>query len=282
MFLLHASGYYRDITDQLANRHFVGYDGGVDYWSRTNDNYQDIRGLELRIEKRFGRWITGWANYNYLVTTSGFIGRETYYEDPRRQEQEGLQNPNQERPLARPIARANITFWSPQDFGPTVAGVKPFSDLRLDVLYQWRAGRYESRGAYQGWNPVGNVDDLDDLQWQGRTTVDLRLRKSVSYKRYDMNFYLDIANVFNMKYLEESGFASATDRNNYMRSLRLPRYNGDAAATKEEYAAKGYIAGDDKPGDVQSKDKPYINMPNRGFLTYLNPRTVALGIALNF
>jgi hypothetical protein len=126
------------------------------------------------------------------------------------------------------------------------------------------------------------VDDLDDLQWQGRTTVDLRLRKSVSYKRYDMNFYLDIANVFNMKYLEESGFASATDRNNYMRSLRLPRYNGDAAATKEEYAAKGYIAGDDKPGDVQSKDKPYINMPNRGFLTYLNPRTVALGIALNF
>jgi hypothetical protein len=72
------------------------------------------------------------------------------------------------------------------------------------------------------------------------------------------------------------------DRNAYMRSLHLARYAGDEAATGAEYAGMGYIAGDDKPGDAKSDDKPYINMPNREFLTYLNPRAITLGIGINF
>lgn len=282
MYLLHISGYYKDITDQLANRNWVGYDGGVNYWSRTNDNYQDIRGIEFRLEKRFGSWITGWANYNYLVETSGYVGRQTYYEDPLRQAQEGLQDPNLQRPLARPLANVNLTVSSPKDFGPEVAGTKPFGSIRTDLLYRWRAGKYETIDAYRNWNAIGDVLELPDLQWKARQNFDLRVRKQVTYQRYTMNFYLDIANIFNIKYLEESGFADANDRNSYMRSLRLSRYNGDEAATKEEYEAMGFIAGDDKPGDVKSADKPWIDMPNRGFLTYLNPRTITMGFGLNF
>ncbi|MBN2012698.1 TonB-dependent receptor [candidate division KSB1 bacterium] len=281
MFLIHLSGYYKDISDQLRNTHYVGFDGGVDYWSYENRNYEDIRGFEARLEKRFGAWITGWASYNYMVTTSGYIGRQTYYEDQRRQAQEGLENPVQERPRPRPIARVNMTVNSPTDFGPIVGGFHPAGDIRLDLLFQWRAGRYETRTNYQNWNPVGDVDVLPDLQWKGRTSVDLRLRKNVNYKRYSLGLYLDIANVFNLKYLEESGFANLDDRVNYMRSLRLARYNGDEYATKAEYAAMGYIAGDDKPGDTD-KDKPWIDMPNREFLTYLNPRAITFGFVVNF
>jgi hypothetical protein len=126
------------------------------------------------------------------------------------------------------------------------------------------------------------VNKLADLQWKGRTTFDLRLRKNINVKKTALSLYLDIANVFNLKYLEESGFANADDRTVYMRSLHLARYNGDIAATAEEYKALGCIAGDDKPGDVKSDDKPYINMPNREFLTYLNPRAITFGIGLNF
>jgi len=282
MFLLHLSGYYKDVSDQLANIHYVGYDGGVDYWSRENNNYEDIRGLEARIQKRFGAWVTGWANYNYMVTTSGYIGREVYFEDQRRQAQEGLMNPKQERPLARPIANANITITSPGDFGPTIAGFKPAADIRLDLLYSWRAGKYETDEEYRMWNKVGDILKIDNLQWKGRTTLDLRIRKNISVKRLALSLYLDIANVFDLKYLEDQGFADADDRTLYMRSLRLPRYDGDEVATKEEYEALGCIAGDDKPGDVKSDDKPYIDMPNREFLTYLHPRTVTIGFGLNF
>jgi len=280
MFMLHLSGYYKDVSDQLANIHYVGYDGGVDYWSRQNQNYEDIRGFEVRIEKRLGSWVTGWANYNYMVTSSGYIGRQTYYEDPRRQEQEGLMNPVQNRPHVRPLARANITFTSPADFGPTIAGFKPAGGIRLDLLYQWRAGKYETPAAYSSWNPKGDVNKMAELQWKGRTTCDLRLSKNI--KKMPFSLYMDIANLFNIKYLEESGFANATDRMDYMRSLHLARYAGDNVATAEEYKAMGYTAGNDKPGDVKSKDKPYINMPNREFLTFLNPRTITFGIRLNF
>ena len=282
MFLIHLSGYYKDISDQLANIHYVGLDGGVDYWSMENNNYEDIRGFEARIEKRFGAWITGWANYNYMVTTSGYIGRQTYYEDPRRMEQEGLMNPYQERPLARPIARANLTIASPLDFGPAIAGMRPLAGIRLDLLYSWRAGRYENEDTYAFWNPLGDVQQLPPLQWKGRTTFDLRLRKNISYKNYAVDLYLDVVNVFDLEYLEESGFADANDRYNYMRSLRLPRYLGDEVATFEEYHAMGFEPGNDKPGDVKSKDKPWIDMPNREFLTFLNPRTITFGIGLNF
>lgn len=282
MFLIHLSGYYKDITDQLANIHYVGLDGGIDYWSQENNNYEDIRGFEIRLEKRFGAWITGWANYNYMVTTSGYVGRQTYYEDPRQNEQEGLMNPVQERPLARPLARANLTIASPDDFGPALAGYKPLAGIRMDMLYSWRAGKYENEDTYAFWNPIGDVQKIDPLQWKGRTTFDLRLRKNVGIHRVNLNFYLDVANVFDIKFMEESGFADADDRYNYMRSLRLPRYNGDEVATKEEYAAMGYIGGDDKPGDVKSKDKPWIDMPNREFLTFFYPRTFTFGIGINF
>ncbi|MBN1154452.1 TonB-dependent receptor [candidate division KSB1 bacterium] len=282
MFLLHLSGYYKDITDQLANINYVGFDGGVNYWSHENNNYQDIRGFEARVEKRFGKWVMGWANYNYMVTTSGYVGRQTYYEDQRRQVQEGLMNPVQERPQARPIARANISFFSPNDFGPTLGSFYPFGDLRLDVLYQWRAGRYEGRTNYQNWNPVGDVDVIDELQWKGRTMVDMRLRKNLSLKGFNFALFMEVTNLFNFKYLEEAGFANLDDRVKYMRSLRLERYNGDNVATKEEYEAMGYKAGDDKPGDVKSDDKPWIDMPNREFLTYYNPRAFTFGLQVNF
>jgi hypothetical protein len=50
----------------------------------------------------------------------------------------------------------------------------------------------------------------------------------------------------------------------------------------EQYVAAGYTGGKDKVGDVYSDDKPHINMPNRGFLTFLNPRSITLGIRINF
>jgi len=100
--------------------------------------------------------------------------------------------------------------------------------------------------------------------------------------KYSLEVFVDIRNLFNIKYIATQGFADATDREQYYKSLRLPMYGGTEDATKEEYAAAGYVAGNDKVGDVKSKDKPYINMPNRGFLTYLNPRTFFFGLKFNF
>ena len=71
-------------------------------------------------------------------------------------------------------------------------------------------------------------------------------------------------------------FEDIDDREDYYESLHLPIYEG------EGYQDISLTNGDDKLGDVQSDEKPYINMPNRGFLTFMNPRYFTLGLRFDF
>ena len=270
LFLIHLAGYYKDVADQTGSVQYVNYDGRVNYYTTENNNYADIRGFELRIDKRFGRWITGWLNYNYMVQTSGYVGRRVYYEDLREQRIYGLQNPYQERPLARPLLRANLNFRTPRDWGPTMAGIKPFGDIRWSTLFTWRAGRYMT------WDPMETYELQDNLQWKGEYNFDARFSKRVGFGKYTLELFADISNLFNTKYPSTRGFADSDDSERYYKSLHLPMYEG------EDYQAAGLVPGDDKPGDVKSEDKPYIDMPNREYLTYLNQRSVFFGLKIDF
>ena len=270
LILVHLSGYYKDVVQQTGEVGYHNFDNSISYDTFENNNYEDIRGFEVRIDKRFGKWITGWINYNYMVNTEGYLGREEYYEDAREQRIEGLQNPYQERPLARPIARANIRLRSPRDFGPVVSGIKPLGDLSLSLLYSWRSGRYET------WDPIETYELQNNLQWKASSYLDARFSKILRLGRYNLSFFLDINNLFDNKTLTRYGFETDDDEEEYFESLRLPMYTG------EEYQEAGYIAGDDKPGDVKSEEKPYINMPNIGFLNFVNPRSIIFGLKFNF
>jgi hypothetical protein len=100
--------------------------------------------------------------------------------------------------------------------------------------------------------------------------------KNISTNKLDLMVFVDINNVFDLQYIAMQGFDGGDDWRNYMESLQLPMYE------EEQYTAAGYTGGDDQVGDVYSDDKPHINMPNRGFLTYLNPRSITLGFRINF
>jgi len=269
MFMLRIAGYYKDITDQAANVGYVGYDRLVNYSTVKNTNYQDIKGFELRLEKRFGSWLTGWVNYDYRVTTSGYIGRRYYYENPMEQRLYGLQNPYQERPLPQPVARANIQLHSPRNFGPRIAGVRPLGGLLLSGLFTYRAGGYFT------WDPLSTYELTNNQQWKATKYLDMRIAKSVDLGGPVVDLFLDIDNPFHLKNLNQLGFYNGTDREDYLKSLHLPQYQG------EEYQAQGLTPGHDQPGDIKSKDKPYIDMPNRKFLTFTNPTVWTLGIRVN-
>jgi hypothetical protein len=68
----------------------------------------------------------------------------------------------------------------------------------------------------------------------------------------------------------------APDRRIYLESLHFPLTNG------EEYQSAGYVGGDDRPGELKSAEKPYINDPNQDFLKYLNQRYVTFGLKIEF
>ena len=276
LFLIHLSGYYKDVSDQTGNVQYTDYLGSVDYSITENNNYADIRGFEVRIDKRWGKWITGWLNYDYMVTTSGYIGRQHYYQDLREQALYGLQNPYQERPLARPIFRSNITFRTPDGWGPSVGKMKPLSNFNISPLITWEAGNYIE------WDPLETYKLKQNLQWKGTYNIDLRISKLTQFGKYYMTLFLDINNVFNIKNLNTRGFANNQDWTNYLKSLHLPMYGGTEGASEENYKNEGMIKGNDKVGDVKSDDKQYIDMPNREFLTYLGLRSFFFGVKFNF
>jgi len=268
--LCHISGYYKDVTEQTGTVYYTNYMGDVDYGTIENNNFEDIRGFEIRIDKRWGKWITGWLNYNYMVQTSGYVGREHYYEDPRLQRIQGLQNPYLERPLARPYARANVRIMSPTGWGPTILNRKLFSEIYLNLLGSYKAGNYET------WDPLETYELKNNLHWKGRYNFDLRAGKWITIGNQNLNIFVDIQNVFNIKHMYNEGFVDSQDRRRYLQSLHLPLYEG------EKYQAEGYTPGNDRPGDIKSEDKPYIDMPNRGFLTFLNPRVFTFGLKWEF
>jgi hypothetical protein len=270
LFLFHLDGYYKDVSNQTGQVRYTNYDGTVDYSTVENNNYEDIRGFEVSLDKRVGGWIKGWINYNYMVTTSGFTGRDHYFQDERLQKIYGLKNPYQERPVARPLLRANIQFASPEDWGPTIAGIKPLGGFSLNFLYSWKAGEWMT------WDPLHTYKLQDNLQWVDYSNLDLRLNKEFSIAGNRISIFMDIENLLNTKRMSALGFADAQDELDYYYSLHLPMYKG------EEYEQAGFEGGDDKPGDIKSKDKPYINMPNRDFLTYLDLRNITFGLRFGF
>jgi len=270
MYLVHVSGYYKDVTDETGQIAYENISGSVSYTTIENNQFADIRGFEIRLEKRYGTWFTGWLNYNYMVAVDGRLGRETYYQDRARQVREGLYNPYFETPLAQPYARANLSLHSPKKFGPSVLGQNVFGNINVTSILTWKKGDYESVADLKT-QTISTEDDI--AQWRDEYNVDLRISKTVDLGTMSGLLYLDVHNLFNSKFLRDNGFASDADRRDYLRSLHLPEYAGD------EYQSAGLTAGNDKIGDV---DKDYINMPNRAFLTYLDPRVIVMGLKFNF
>ncbi len=270
MILLHLAGYYKNISNQTGNVYYTSYNGLVDYGTTENNNYQDIRGFELRIDKKFGDWIRGWVNYDYRVSTEGYVGREHYYQDIREMRRYGEQNPYQERPLARPIARANLRIISPPQWGPRLMGRKLFGNLGVSFLFYYRAGEYFT------WDPLRTHELEDNLQWKGDYDIDAKITKRIHIGNNSLTLFADINNVFNIRQISGMAFKNSDDWENYLESLHLPMYEG------QEYQDQGYTPGNDKVGDKKSADKPYIDMPDLDFMRYLDPRHVFLGIRVEF
>jgi len=270
LFLLRINGYYKDITAQTGAVAYTDFDGVVNYSTIENNNYADIRGFELNIERRYGGWITGWLNYDYMVTTSGYLGRQHYYQDRRMQAIYGLQNPYQERPLARPIFRANIAFSTPEDFGPGIGGIYPASGWQLSFLYSWESGDHFT------WDPLQTFELKDNLQWITYSNWDARLYKNMSLGGVSLALFMDIHNILNTEHFNPLGFYNAQDYQDYMKSLHLPMYKGDEYQEAPDY---DYVGGNDQPGDI---DKDYIDLPNRDFLTLTDIRYLSIGVRVSF
>jgi len=249
-FLIHLTGYYKDVSDQLSPQNIVSLDGENDIATYANNSYADIRGLELKLEKRFGRWWQGWTSLEYLTTSTGRTGFRYIYED--------RQLANRQREAAAqikqrgvPSVTANLTFKTPVDFGPKLVGQNFLGDWRLNFLLAW------SDGGEALLNPDAPLKEQIYVEVIDYSNTDLRVEKGFRIGANRLGFYMQANNLFDQK-----GFPNPFNYNKYVDSLHFPHETG---------AQKG----NDKLGD---HDKPYIDLGWNTWSQFVNPREFFLGL----
>ncbi len=254
LFDVQVSGYYRDNTNQVSQITTESYYADADYISFQNTNYSDVRGLELRLSRAAGPWITGWIAYHYMIYNEGFTGFEFNFEDPIKQ-RDADYTAEETRPYPRPSFRANINIITPHDFGPEIFGQYILADWRLNFLYRWTSGGRIT------WNP-GNIPGIvNNVPVRAFEITNLTLEKSVSLFDTDMMIYMQVDNVFNRKTLNPDAITFGGNLSNYVESLD--------------------IDGGDKYGDYPKPGKEYIQVQWWDWARFINPRIWHLGIRLN-
>jgi outer membrane receptor protein involved in Fe transport len=292
MLLFHLAAYYKDVTNQPGWILYQSINLSANYYEAASNNYADIRGFEATLSKVTGGWVRGFINYTYDVVSSGYFGVQTYYQDINKQRNYLVLNPQQSKPVPQPYARANVEFISPETFGPRVGGINPLGDWSLSLIGNWQAG------AYGTYNPTNTPGIANNVQWVDYYNVDMRLTKifrGLPVSGMDLQFYMDISNVFNFKYLNTAGFVDSYDYQDYLASLRFPWEDGIQKGNDKigNYRPAGvaYDPLQPNPGNDPTiaaanqkriDTKSYINMPNDESMAFLNPRHVSFGIRINF
>lgn len=277
-FLLHLAGYYKNVSDESRLNEYTSKDGKVDYYMSTPTLYEDIRGFEVSLTKTRGEWVAGFMNYSYEVTTSGGFGFVHIFESTsaNRDYQNNITNIQndlyQSKPIPRPFARGNIDLFTPKDFGPSYGGLNPLGSWRLSLLGLFRGGTYFT---WAGGGATAVQGLQNNVQWRDYYNLDLRLSKLFSLGSVNLEVFMDVTNVLNIKTMtfgDNSGSGSAygfKDQNDftaYMKSLHLP----SEIADRLQY---GNIPGSDAPGDYRDFDVefvPIVSVANLGSVVTSN------------
>jgi outer membrane receptor protein involved in Fe transport len=256
-YLANVTFYYKDIQNRPLGVTYYNYYEDIIVNTYASDAFADERGIELRLEKNFGRFLTFWANYDYRVSSTGQRGFSSVYEDPLKQSMQ-FRSPISWRPQPRPVAHVNLNLRTPNDFGPRVLGNYPIGGFYVNPLFEWR------EGGYVVWDPLETNPDLQQrVDIVDFTNVDLRISKMVNVPRANLEFLVTIQNLLNQKRLNTGAMTNA-QREQYRNSLRLP-FLSEAER------------GNDKWGEW---DKDHIQTGWYEAPIFLNPRRVILGMRL--
>ena len=254
-YLLRLTGYYKANDDQTNDVSYTNLDQTVSYRLFEPLNYDDIRGFEITVRKRRGKWFGGFVNYTYLQTKGGNFGRDEMYENRQTQATVDATSTRhyQSRPVSRPFGRMGLEFYTPRDFGPQVSGFYPLSNWDMSFVGNWRVGQYSN-----WYGPeAGAIPGLtNNVQYTSIRNMDLRLTKQFAMMGVRAMFFLDVDNVFNLKRLNRSSAdprGSDRDWEFYMASLHLPEDTfGEFDPT---YA---FIPGNDSPGSFRDYGTKFV------------------------
>ncbi|MFQ6604138.1 MAG: carboxypeptidase regulatory-like domain-containing protein [Fidelibacterota bacterium] len=264
MYLLRISAYYKDVTNEQDWTQIISSDGKINSYIMTNNLYEDIRGFEIEMSKRFGNWYTGMVNYEYRVSTSGYFDIGKQFQNPAEQTEYEKTNRYQSKPLPTPRAKGYVDIFSPKKFGPALGTVYPLGGWHFNIIGRWTSGSWFT------YNPNRIRGIQFNVQWKDYYNFDLKVSKIFAFKQFSVKVFADIFNVLNLKRFSGESFADGYDFDDYMQSLHLPKSVG-------EKLLYGNIPGNDQPGDYRRDGVEFVPIESVVSLTNVqNPNTRAI------
>ncbi|MGE5399579.1 MAG: TonB-dependent receptor [Ignavibacteriales bacterium] len=257
-FIFNVTAYYKDVQNRPLSRQYITYDKFV-MSEYTPDAYSDTRGVELRLERPLGKFVSFSAMYDYMLTSYGQSGFQKLYEDRMMAQQ----NKDEQRATivseVQPLPKANINLnlHTPSDFGPEIGGTNLLGSIYANIFFEWRSNPRVLLNPQEPDRKLRNyVDALN--YWN----IDLRASKTFEFSFASMEFVLTVKNLTNNKWLSTGNMTQA-QYSAYKNSLRTPDKGGD-----------------DKWGQYKSDDG-HIETGWMEAPLFLNPRRIILGIRLN-
>jgi len=216
MLQFHIGAYYKDYWD-LCKENSITYahsDQSLIMDSYANIDYAQVRGLEIELRRTFGRFVTGWINYNYVkrtesnLTVPGLGLNPIITDDPN----VGRNGVIWGVPIAdvvrmRPYGRGVVTFSSPPDWGPRFKKWRLLANTRLSlqIFYDAGARLQHPRKSFRDAHPNVWFKELD------RYRANVRLARLLRLRKLDVELYVDVSNVFHTKYRYLPGGQSRED-----------------------------------------------------------------------
>jgi hypothetical protein len=256
-FIVNVTAYYKDVRGEPLSRTYVNYYEDNNVSRYYPDAYRDIRGVEIRVERPMGRYITFNAMYDYMVQSSGQSGLAQVFENRLKAAQGELRSPNIN--VTQPLPRANVALnlHTPGDFGPEFLGIRWFGGLLANFLFEWR----------DGGKILLNPSEPDVKRWTyadviNYWNIDFRGSKNIVTAIGSIELVVTIQNLTNNKWLVP-GNMTQSQYSDYKQSLKTPDKGGD-----------------DKWGQWKSDDG-HIKIGWWQAPIFLNPRRIILGLRLN-
>ena len=190
------SAWYKDITDLLSTLQ-VSY-LSQDYIAYYNSDYASVKGMDLTLRKRYSNYFSGSIDYTYSVAKGnnsqplgGYVSAYSKEEIPH---QEYYLDFDQRHDFA-----VSVNFSIPRDQGPELLGVKPLSDVNLNILVQAGSGL-----PYTPYvDPTVRID-VNSARKTWTSTVDVRLVKKFWIGDIASAFFIEATNLLdaeNVRYV---------------------------------------------------------------------------------
>ncbi len=188
----HIVAYYKDVSGLIGTRYYFPYFEGryVGYTLYVNEDYANIKGLELTLDLRPDRYISGGLAYTYSVAKGSASSETEQY--PGTQESTQLYYLDFDKTH---VLNATATFTIPENEGPEFFGYKLLSNTDYSLIFKASSGYpYTPSG-----RDIGFVVK-NSLRRPSTYTIDLMIGKEINiYKRSKLRIFAEIFNLTNRK-----------------------------------------------------------------------------------